>query len=70
MSNEADLDLQIEQAFRDVLRTAIAWRIATDQADLPDLVDFASRKLHTAVVEYESALSAWEPAEGDRDQHE
>jgi hypothetical protein len=57
--SEADLDQRIEQAFRDVLRKAIAWRMITDDPDQVAVVDYAARELHAAVVEYEAAMNAW-----------
>lgn len=59
MGSEADLDQRIEQAFRDVLRKAIAWRMISDDPAQVGVVDYAARELHAAVVEYEAAMNAW-----------
>jgi hypothetical protein len=56
--NPSQLDERIEQAFRDVLRKAVAWRMTTDHAQGAE-VEHAARSLHAAVVEYEAAIAAW-----------
>lgn len=56
--NPSEVDERIEQAFRDVLRTAVAWRMTTDRAQGAE-VEHAARSLHAAVVEYEAAIAAW-----------
>lgn len=59
MSSTDDVDQRIERAFRDVLKKAIAWRMITDRPDQSHVVDYATRELRAAVVEYEAAMNAW-----------